>query len=211
MNVEEKLIEICSKNRIPSCHSDFQISNFIIGKETSNVGKQWQCLRELQARKESFRLVQLEIEDVKDNIELAQIDLAEADEEIKNKNITEIERSRLEIKKRKQVRQIQRLENGLEELKIKKQDIENETMMFINIFENITKSTGFLEYNDPAAQNEYWNKKFETELNLNSVMNLPIGSELIKSILALPEMSTVRKKVLDALTNINKKLLEQSN
>jgi len=209
MNIEEKLEEICSKNRIPSCHSDFQISNFIIGKETSNVGKQWQCLRELQARKDSLRLVDLEIEDVQDNIELAKIDLDEINEKVKYSD--SFEKRKNEIQKRKQLRQIQRLENGLEDLKIKKQDIQNETKMFINIFENLTKSQTFLEFNDPAAQNEYWNKKFETELNLNSVMNLPISPELIKSIMALPEMSVVRKRVLDALTNINKKLLEQNN
>ena len=67
----EKIKKICNEHRIPSVHSDFQIANFIIGKETSLVGKQWQCLRELQSRKDSLELVENEIEEINDNIEFA--------------------------------------------------------------------------------------------------------------------------------------------
>jgi hypothetical protein len=207
----EKIKKICNEHRIPSVHSDFQIANFIIGKETSLVGKQWQCLRELQSRKDSLELVENEIEEINDNIELANLDLQKLEEKLKKDNLCSLKVKKIHIYARKQARKINQLNKGKKDLLIKKNDIEIECAMFVSIFEALTKNIGFLEYNDPKAQIEYWNQKFETELNMNSLLNLPTSADLIKSIMALPEISPVRKRTLEALTNINKKLLEKNN
>lgn len=211
MNVEEKLKDICGKNRIPSCHSNFQIANFIIGKETSLVGRQWQCLRELQSRKDNLDLLAMELQELDDNIELSNLDLDRLNNKLSKLTEVEFKHKKLKIYVRKQERKIQKLKKGKIDLIQKKNDLENEAKIFLEIFESLVKETGFLDFNDPKAQLEYWNRKFETEINLHQVLGLAVSPELIKSVMALPEASVVRVKVLDALTNINKKLLQQSN
>ena len=209
MNSKEKLFDICEKHRIPSCHSNFQIANFIIGKETSLIAKQWQCLRELQARKDNLELIDDELEELADNIKLAKIDLDLLATELEiKKSSLESEKTKIMISKK--TREISKLKKGQKQIELKKQDLMQEINTFISIFEELNKESHFLEYNNNQAQLEYWSKKFETELNLNSFMNSPISGELIKSILALPEQAGIRKQVLDTLTNMNKKLLQQS-
>jgi len=54
-------------------HSYFQLKYFLIGKEPTNQSKMWQCLRELKSRKESLKSILLEREDLKDKLELLDI------------------------------------------------------------------------------------------------------------------------------------------
>jgi hypothetical protein len=211
MNIEQSLAEVCEKHRIPACHSDFQISNFIIGKETSLVGKQWQCLREIQARKENLELLKYEMEEVEDNIELANLDLQKFEYKLLNLDENDYKHKKLKIYIRKQQRKIKKLNAGKITLLQKKDDLEKESKMFLEIFQVLIKENGFAEFNDPNYQFEYWNKKFETEVNMCQFLGTPISGELIKSIMALPEISRIRKNVLDALTNANKKLSQKSN
>ena len=66
----EKIKEIITKHKVSSKHSDFQIENFMIGKEYTKQSRIWQCIRELQNRYESLQNLELELEQAKNNIEL---------------------------------------------------------------------------------------------------------------------------------------------
>ena len=69
----EKMVEQAPENR----HSYFQLKYFVIGKEPTLQAQMWQCLRELQARKETIDSLALEIEDTKDQIELLDVEKEE--------------------------------------------------------------------------------------------------------------------------------------
>jgi hypothetical protein len=211
MNIIEELNEVCKTHRIPHSHSDFQIANFIIGKETSTVAKQWQCLRELQARHETLVNLSDDLEEADENIQLAELDLQKLLKKLDSQKIHGISTKRLEIMISKKKRQIKRLDRTKKSVEVKKTDLLQEVKMFLEIFYALNKDNKFSEFNDPEAQLEYWNKKFETEMNINTFLGLPVSGDLIKSVMALPEISYFRKQVLDTLTNINKKLLQQSN
>ena len=66
----EKMVEQAPENR----HSYFQLKYFVIGKEPTLQAQMWQCLRELQARKETLDGITLEIDDTKDQIELLDLE-----------------------------------------------------------------------------------------------------------------------------------------
>jgi hypothetical protein len=84
-------------------------------------------------------------------------------------------------------------------------------LIFKTIFEEIKTKTEYKEFNDNQAQLVYWNAKLDTELNLNALLNQPVGTELIKTCLALPDDSAVKKQITLALSKLNKKLIEKTN
>ena len=109
MNIIEQLNEVCKSYRIPHSHSDFQIANFIIGKETSTVAKQWQCLRELQARHETLTNLSDDLEEADENIQLANLDLQKLQKKLDFNKSHVKNTARLEIMISKKKRQIKRL------------------------------------------------------------------------------------------------------
>lgn len=214
MNLVEKAKQIAEENRIPSCHSDFQIENFIIGKETSVYGKMWQCVREIQSRCDNLENCQYEMEELDDNLAMAEIDLQKLQIKIVKSASLDLERlknKKKEILVRKQKRKIQKLLAGKELLERKKKEITQELEVFTQVFLKLTENTEYLGFNDPKAQTQYWNSKFDHELNLAAMLGTPTNLELIKSCLALPDETNVKKQIVGVLNNINKKLLGKNN
>lgn len=214
MNLVEKAKKIVEEHRIPGCHSDFQIENFIIGKETSIYGKMWQCVREIQARCDNLENCEHELAELNDNLSLAELDFQKL--ELKNISASCLELHKLKLQRkeillRKQKRRIAKLKNAQILLVRKKEEICKEVETFTQIFMKLTENQDFLPFNDPKAQTEYWNNKFDNELNLSAMFGLPANIELIKSCLALPDDTKVKKQIVGVLNNINKKLLGQNN
>jgi hypothetical protein len=213
MNIEEKALEISNKYKIPSCHSAFQIKSFILGKECSDIGFLWQCIKEIQVRSENLHVLNIDYEETLDNLVLAKLEKKEIELETESVSdeLKEIYKQKKEIKLRKQDRKIHKVERALDALKSQKNDILYETKIFVEEFESGLKQSNFKDYDDFQAQLEFWQAKFEKELALGQCLGQPINPELIKSCLALPKGSPLRESIEFNLQTINKKLLEKSN
>jgi hypothetical protein len=210
----EKCTKILDKHKIPSCHSNFQIRNFILGKESSDIGKFWQCIRELQARQETLQALETDYQDLQDNIEIAKLDL----EEIQLKNIvaknpalSEIRQKKRAIQTSKQKRNIDRLYKTKQSLDSQRENILKEMKVLVEEFEKLSEFIPYKEFDDESAQLQYWTQKFEKELVLTQTLGLPPNPELLKSCLALPSNSALKKNIEEALVNANKKLLKENN
>lgn len=214
MNVQEKCELILSKHKIPSCHSNFQIRNFIIGKETSTVAKLWQCIRELQARQETIDSLESDYKDLLDNIEIAKIDLQEL-EETAEEEVTEkigiLRNKKKTIQIRKQIRTIERLQKSKNNLDNQRNNILKEMGVLVEEFDNLTAEHPYKDFDDESAQLDYWTQKFQKEIVLTQTLGLPPNPELLKSCLALPENSELRKNIEIALLQANKKLIKENN
>lgn len=214
MSLLEKAKKIAEECRIPGCHSDFQIENFIIGKETSVYGKMWQCVREIQARCENYENCELDTEELDDNLSLAQIHLKKLELKVvfeSSHELQKLQEDRRHLLIKKQKRKIAKLQKAQSVLSRKKEEILKEIETFTQIFLKLTENKEYLPFNDASAQTEYWNNKFDHDLNLAAMFGLPANIELIKSCLALPDDTKVKKQIVGVLNNINKKLLGQNN
>lgn len=210
-NIENKLNEFVEKHHLLPKHTDFQIEHFMIGKESSKNGKIWQCVRELGSRKENLDSLQLEQEQTQDNLELAKIklDIIKA-RTVFNKNfqIENLNKRKKEILIRKQERTIKNIEKSLEKLKERKLSILLECKKIIEVFNHYNPQNKVIDIDDKDNQLEYWNSKFLEEINLSAMLGLPVGVEIVKSVLALPENSQVKNQLVNAMVNNGKKLLE---
>jgi DNA repair exonuclease SbcCD ATPase subunit len=210
MNIEEEATKIAEKHKIPSCHSNFQIENFIIGKETSEIGKAWQILREINVRIENLKNAKEEIEETKDNLELANLDLEEETNKELN-DLNEINLKKKEITLRKANRKINKIQAVLQKLQENKESIFQELEVFVNLFKKLSENGVIREFNDPEAQLEYWQQKLTAEVVISQFLGLPINPEVIKSCLAVPGTDEITKQIKNAYALATKKLTLKSN
>ena len=77
--------------------------------------------------------------------------------------------------------------------------------------EKLSELVAYKDFDDESAQLQYWTQKFEKELVLTQTLGLPPNPELLKSCLALPSDSALKKNIEEALLNANKKLLKENN
>jgi len=202
--IADEILEICS---LPSCHSDFQIKNFIIGKESSKIGKLWQCIREIQSRSESLANLAIDADELEDNIKLAELDVEEQLSKDMSSETSTIELARQEIQIRKKQRALEKLHKTKKLLENQKANVEHELSVFIETFESLGGIPEFKEYNQESAQLEYWNGKFETEFLISHFIGQPLSAEFIKTCLATPIKSKIYENIKNHLDLINEKLL----
>lgn len=193
-------IENILKNEITDRHSYFQLKNFLIGKEPTIQSKLWRCVREIKIRKDSIDSITLEIEDLQDDIKLANI----KKERIKIEEI-DISKEIEEIKIRKLIRKIISLNKRLFDLNQKLKNLTEECDFLANCFFELEKIEKLKDYDDPKEQQKYWDAKLTEELNTKLIFGLPPDSELIKTIYALDSNSTVKINLISLINNINEK------
>ena len=112
-----KIKEILDREIVVNRHSDFQIEKFIIGKELTPSARAWQCVRELKSRYESLLNLEMEMENVKDDIEIKKIEIEEEKEKNNRKTPFLI---------RKLQRSLVNLENNYAKLNENKKNYEDE-------------------------------------------------------------------------------------
>lgn len=191
------------KNNVVDRHSYFQLKYFVIGKEPTTQSKMWQCLRELKTRLESLEAIDMEIDEGKDNLELININV----EKMKQKEQT-IER---QIRLRKLNRRKVLSENNLKKLEEKKVFLQEESKFFLEAFKSLEKNEKLKPFDDLDSQKEYWGEKLLQKINLKILMQAPIDTELMETVLALPDDIPIKERSLKSLNLKHKKLLEGQN
>lgn len=185
-----KIKEILDREIVVNRHSDFQIEKFIIGKELTPSARAWQCVRELKSRYESLLNLEMEMENVKDDIEIKKIEIEEEKEKNNRKTPFLI---------RKLQRSLVNLENNYAKLNENKKNYEDECAKIMEIFNMIDKNVDIKNWNDLAAQREYFENKFGNELNLDFLLGNAVNKELVRSILQLENSSKLRSNLLELI------------
>jgi len=198
---KDEISRILEKN-MPQRHSYFQMRYFIIGKEPTNQSKMWQCLREIKTRKESLDSIELEVEDQKDALELLDIEekavliskIEEKDQEIKALREKE---NKIKIKKLK--RQKKAVKSNIVQLLNKKKYIEEELSFFLEMFKTLEKVEPLKDLDDLESQKAYWSERLAQKLNMKMLLGGQLESELVETIVALPDDMEIKKQMLSTL------------
>jgi hypothetical protein len=223
-------IDAALKNEVVQRHSYFQLKYFLIGKEPTNQSKMWQCLRELKTRKESLDALELEIADSKDKIELLDIGIEKLRVQAEdspilppwNTNLDEgnpstrvrlqtLDIQETEIKIRQLERQKKAAEAGLLQLAERKKWLEEEARFFLETFKNLQKLEPLRPYDDLNSQKQYWGERLANKLNLKMLTHNQLDTELVETIVALPDDIPVKQQALNTLQVRHASMLQMMN
>jgi len=211
-NLMDSMREIL-KYEIAERHSYFQMKYFIINKEPTNQAKMWQCIREIKSRYESLEALELEIEDSKDNLELIDLDINKISKTLENKakDFSNSKKRRIEILLQKTKRKRYVAEKNLQNLSVKKRYLEEEANFFVVLFNGINNAEPLKNYDDLDVQKEYWNEKLLQKINLKMLMQSNVDTELIETVLALPDDIPIKIQTVKHLDDKHQHLLNMKN
>lgn len=216
LEVMDKVNTLLAQVDLPERHTFFQMKNFIVGKEPTLQAQLWQVVKELRARSDSFRALQLQLDDQKDELELAEInyevarEMPEEPEEKDNfgidqpKSVAEIDRHkrRRRIMIRKALRHVEAIRDNLKKLETKIKYLLEEVTYLVGAYETLSKVEPIKPLDDVAAQKQYWNEKFAEELNLRLLLKNPLDSEFVRTVLALDDDAPVKKQMVAIIQRI---------
>ena len=213
------------KHEVVQRHSYFQLKYFLIGKEPTTQAQMWQCLKELKTRNDSLVALDLEIEDVKDKIELLDINIERTTLDISSDAEREQEQefpinpvyeqySALEkkedlIKLRQLERQKVSMESNLGQFSERKKWLEEECRFFIETFKNLEKIEPLKNFDDLSAQKQYWGEKLAQKLNMKMLTHNQLDTELIETIIALPDDMPIKGRTLNTLSLRHASMVKQ--
>lgn len=203
-NLREEIKELL-KNEVAQRHSYFQLKYFLIGKEPTYQSKMWQCLRELKTRHDSLEAIELEREEVKDKIELLDISVLRSERQAGD----ELDAREAAIRARQLQRQKRALEKNLVDLDERERWLREECLFFVETFKNIEKIEPLRPFDDLEAQCQYWNERLTTKANLKMLTQNTVDSELVETIISLPDDLPIKKHTLRNLNLKQEQTLRQ--
>jgi hypothetical protein len=222
IQVVEKANAVLNNVNLPDRHSYFQIEKFIIGKEGTLQGKLWQIVKEIDVRMETFDTYQKQLEDAEDNLELMDIKIEkleiqirekggddfglERNEEIKQLNIREHE-----INIRKAQRDKALLVRSSRKVRHKLKCVIEEIAYLTMAYQKISEKESIKPWDDAEVQQEIWNDKLLEEYNLRAILNRPLDTEFVKTVLCLHDDAKVKQHMVKTIDNIQRKLEESVN
>ena len=201
MELKEEISRIL-KNEVAERHSYFQLRYFLIGKEPTIQSKMWQCIKELKIRKEALDSLELEYQEQKDKLELLGIEesLSEIEKfETNNEQELALRDKQKEIKIRRIKRQKQAVISSLNEFINKKKYVEEESRFFLEMFKSLESTEKLKPFDDVDAQKEYWAERLSQKLNLKMLTNGQLDTELIETIVALPDDMKIKQQAIKML------------
>lgn len=212
--MKDEIDELLKTNNINQRHSYFQLKYFLIGKEPTLQSKMWQCLRELKTRSESLKNIVLENDDLKDKIEILDISVKRILYDMKNHKISdeflaELFLKESEIKVRQAERQKNSLEISIKELAERERGIKEECKFFLEVFKNLEKIEPIKHFDDLESQKEYWHEKLSQKINLKILTQGSIDSEIVETIIALPDDVKIKQQTLQTLNLKQNELLQK--
>jgi len=198
-------IELLKNVEVLNRHSIFQLQHFVLGKQPTVQAQLWQCLRELQARKDTLESHSEGIDEAKDDVALISLEIRKIQE---NMDADTINKEMQEIAIRKLSRKKRGLNKSIESLEKKKKECDIETSFFLQAFKKLSKIEQLRPYDDAEANLELWNKKLTEELNLRLMLQKPLDLELVKTARALPNEAPIKREMEKILTQIKQNAIE---
>jgi len=186
-------------------HSYFQLKYFLIGKEPTLQSKMWQCLREIKVRKDTLNSIELEREEQKDKLELLNINAEKIRRDLESLSSSQEKNADLQIMElninlRQQDRKKKAILETLKQLDEREKSSTEETRFFYETFKNLEKIEPLRHYDDLEAQKNYWHEKLTQKTNLRLLTQNKIDTELIETIIALPDDVPIKQQTLQNLT-----------
>ena len=205
-----EVVDVLNTN--PTCHRHtyYQIKHFILNKETTHQGRMRKCLNEMEARKNTIDNIALSIEEAKDDILLADIEIKRQQENLKNLE-NELDKSVGEISVRKAERRKMGLESTLQDLGRRFRECEEETTFFLHAYRQLEKVEDLKPYDDPESAAKFWNEQYAEELQLRLMLQKPLDLELVKCILAMDKDAPIRTQMINILEQIQGQAKAQQN
>jgi hypothetical protein len=197
----DQLVEKAPENR----HSYYQLKYFMLGKEPTTQSQLWQCLRQLQGKKETIQNIKLQIEDTNDEIELLVIKKERLEEQAISVS-EELRKRELTIKLRKLKRREESLIDNINKLERKLTFEIEESRFYVQAFEALEALEPLKDYDDFDAQSEYWEAVVREDINLRIISGQAMSSEILKTALALHEGSSIKQQTLIMLEDLSKKI-----
>lgn len=179
-------VDAITSNNVPLRHTFFQLNFFVLGKEPTHQAKMRKCVEELRARKGSVESCRMEIHDIQDRSALMEIEFAKS-------NFPTTEEA--DIRRRMLTRRLHQNERDIAKLEETIKNTEEEMVFFVEAFNRLNQIEAFKQWDDISVQAEYWNAKLTEEVNHRLVMQMPIDFEIVRTVLALPHETPVKKKV----------------
>lgn len=210
MELIEKAKEIINNSDLKERHSFFQLNHFIVGKEPTLQSKLWQCIREINARIETVDSYKEEILISEENYEILSLKI-DRYKTLIEKELCEYKRKILKIKLKKMIRNYDRKDFVFKKINDKLKSVNEELDFFVKTFMEIEKVEKLKSFDDVESQNQYWSAKLGNDLNLRFLLNIPTDLELCKTILALPDISIVKKQLTSALDEIQNNISNNQN
>jgi hypothetical protein len=192
MSQIDKILEF----EITGRSSFFQLQHFVIGIQPTTQSQMWQCLRELKTKKEASKHLLLDIDEMKDNIILAEIELEKTK---KIDVIDSLDKKEKDIHIRKTERRINASKEALVGLEKRLNEELEESSFYIKAFLHLNDQEPLKKFDDPSAQREYWNAKLSQDLNLSLLLRRPISTETAKSILSLNDEAPIKKQLINII------------
>lgn len=196
--------ELITKSQVLNRHTFYQLKHFVLGKELTTQAKLQKCLREIEARAESVKSMNLAMEETSDNVRLLDLKLAVLE---KKKDKNELHKEYKSIQKRKLDRKKTALVDSMRETAKKLKETEEEMSFFMAAFQQLEKIEPLKRHDDPESNAQFWNENFAQELQLRLLLQKPLDLELVKCILALDPESSTRKEMIGILEQIQTQAL----
>jgi hypothetical protein len=104
-----------------------------------------------------------------------------------------------EIKIRQFGRQKKSLEQNIKEIEERKKSISEECRFFLETYKNLLKIEPLKHFDDLEAQKQYWHERLTQKVNLKMLTQNSIDTELIETIVALPDDVKIKQQTLQTL------------
>jgi hypothetical protein len=157
---------------------------------------------ELYNIKNFLENMQLEIENTKDKILLLELDL----QELEKDTTVELDEKRKKIHGRIIQRDIYNKSKKLNELYDNIKSVEEEAEFLIRLFHNLNSVEEMREWDNIDVQKEYFNAQLSIEFNVKLMTNSNLDTELVKTIFAMPDDSSIKQKAIGFIASKNKNL-----
>jgi hypothetical protein len=206
--VMNKVDSILNSAKMPERHSFFQIKNFMIGKECTLQGQLWQTFREIRSRKDTLDAMFDQVAELEDNRELVDIQI----EQLSNSKLeltNELEQRRHDVLIRKAKRERNHLTKNITKLEEKIKYVGEEVTYLVSAFETLSKAEPMKALDDIEAQRQYWNEKLTEEMNLRLILNHPLDSDFVKTVMALEDTSPVKKQMVMMLQRLQEHIVAE--
>jgi hypothetical protein len=204
VNDMDKVLE----HEVSQRHSYFQLKYFLIGKEPTMQSKMWQCLREMKTRRETLRSIKLELEDLKDKLELLDIKSKRIEQALSNSaNMDDLSRRENEIELRRIERQKTSLLESQQSILEREKWTLEESRFFLETFKNLEKIEPLKHHDDLESQKQYWAARLTQKLNLKLLSKQAMDTDLVETIMALPDDMEIKKQVVNTLAMKQQELI----
>jgi hypothetical protein len=194
-------------NEVLERHTFYQLKFFVLGAEPTIQAKLQCCLRELKSRRLQLESISREVEDLRDQNIMLQLDV----ERITNEEPTgtfgiEVSKEalqRFEQDREVELRGVKRRSNAnsrqIFELQRKFKYVSEECQFFVTAFTQLEGEEKLKPWDDLDVQKEYWDAKLGSEFRTRLIVGQPLDCELVRAINELHDESPTKQAVLQLM------------